>query len=218
MGYKLISGQDMNSYPLPASFPPGLNELPVFGFHLGPETLEFAHHVLEFLNQLGNQGGPNMVIGGSRPGSCELTLRCISPNEPVKLLVNLFSQLEEVIQVHIQSGPELFHGLCILRVFDLFIAFLQPAVELFQIHQILLHIINFHGEHFEAIWIISGPLSARLDAILFWMVVFLVHVNPEGTVKCLIHFSRYPKFFWKCAVGFFVDNSRRFPEDVGKEN
>lgn len=190
----------------------------MIGLHTGPETLEFAHHVREVFPQIGDHGGPSHIVCGPRPASREPALGGIGPNKPVKLLVDMLSQLEEMIEVRVQSGAELFHVLCVLGNLDLFIGFLDLEVQLFDADHILLHVFDFFGEHLQAIGVATLP---HLHVLCICMAISRIHVDLEGTIECTIvsvHFSIVPLILQEmCCYVLCLWTSRRFLEDLGEE-
>lgn len=177
---------------------------------MGPEALESAHERLETLYELGNQGGPKLIVRGTRAASCDLALGSVSPNEPVILLIDLLSHLENMIQVHDDSGPEFSDGGGIQCDFHLLVGFLQSGVKLFQVQQILLHNVDFRGEHLERAGVVSEPPPARVGGPRSGgLVVFRLHENLEGTVECFrIHF-----LFFLYSSGNVLPATGRFPEE-----
>ncbi|KAF7803538.1 hypothetical protein G2W53_042649 [Senna tora] len=153
---------------------PSFHCLLVLQLHPCSQTLEIIHQVLQLLPQPAHHRRAGPVRRGARPAARDVPLGCIGLLQGLKLALDDFHALQDLLHVLVHSGSKVLHGLRIVHDLALLIGLLQFPVQFFDMPHVFLDILDVLEEFVE----VDGLLP-HLHIVQVCLLL-QVSVLPEG--------------------------------------
>lgn len=116
---------------------PPPHRLLVLRVHPSPEALEVVHQVLELFPQAAHDGGARPVGGGAGAAPRDAALGGVGFLEGLELAFYEADAAEDLGDVGVHLGAEVFHGLGVVDGFALLVGFLEALVEHLHVEHVL---------------------------------------------------------------------------------